>query len=71
MNERNEYLLNLSEEEKKQEIAVEPVKGNIPELLYFNDIVSSKENWVNSAVANFFDIKSIRLEVRQEKQSVD
>ena len=62
MSERNEYLLDLSEAEKKQDITVKPVQGDIPELIHFNDITTDKENWVNTAVAEFYGVKSIRLE---------
>ncbi len=62
MSERNEYLLDLSEAEKKHDITVKPVQGSIPELIHFKDITADKENWVNTAVAEFYGVKSIRLE---------
>ncbi|GAJ06965.1 unnamed protein product, partial [marine sediment metagenome] len=67
MNDRNEYLANLSEEEKNHDITVKPIQGGIPELLHFNDITTDKENWINRSVAEFYKIKSIKIDAGRKE----
>ena len=69
MIERNEYLSNLSEEEKKYDITVKPIEGKIPELLFFHDITTDLENSLNlnKDVAEFYKIKSIRIDADGKK----
>jgi len=62
MEERHEYLSNLSKEERNNNITVKTIKGKIPELIYFNDIIVDEKSWVNVAVSGFYKLKSIRLE---------
>jgi hypothetical protein len=62
MNERNEYLSNLSEEGKKEDIAIKPIQGKVPELFYFVDMTTDKEYEINQAVADYYKLKSIRVD---------
>lgn len=46
-----------------EDIWVSPLK-NYPELLFFNDITENKEDWINLAVARYYDLGSVSLQKR-------
>lgn len=63
MSYRHEYLLSLSETEKKQIINVKPIQGKIPEVLNFKDITIYEDHWINQDVADYYNLEGIKLDL--------
>jgi hypothetical protein len=60
MNERHEYLSNLSSEEKNKDIVINRIRGIKPKLMNFYEISTDKNNWINNGAAKIYDLKSLK-----------